>query len=372
MFSISYSQTHQHVISLIINMNNSLDLGNKSGTISDDACARILLEGPPPATRFQLEARIVICTLMVLITLVAILDNSLVIMIVCFNRSRRTKTNILVFSLAVADLLIALGPMPLSTYLMYTSLTWHIGDFVCLLLNSFDVYLCTLSIFHVSFMAIDRCLSVSYPFFYERVGKKSVILMLTTSWIAPIGFSFLPIMSELYRIGLEDWYACALPLGSTMGHCTFFANKTYSLATFMTFVICLIIIMVCYLKIFYEARKQAVQIRTLSVSDDGTSGKSVKQELKAAKTIGIILVAFCVCWLPSEIVTVANPFLGYKISDKVYGLVVWLGYVNSMLNPLIYYFSNRSYKESAKMLLLRLRARHIPSDALSMANIRHR
>ena len=75
------------------------------------------------------------------------------------------------------------------------------------------------------------------------------------------------------------------------------------------------------------------------------------REIRAIKTLGTIVGAFVVCWLPFFIVTIVKPFCSCNISKDVEGVVLWLGYCNSLLNPIIYTACNREFHAAFKKLL---------------------
>ncbi|XP_059608789.1 putative tyramine receptor 2 [Phlebotomus argentipes] len=79
---------------------------------------------------------------------------------------------------------------------------------------------------------------------------------------------------------------------------------------------------------------------------------SLSKERRAARTLGIIMGVFVVCWLPFFIMYVTLPFCGSCCpSDKLINFITWLGYINSALNPIIYTIFNLDYRRAFKKLL---------------------
>jgi 5-hydroxytryptamine receptor 1 len=79
----------------------------------------------------------------------------------------------------------------------------------------------------------------------------------------------------------------------------------------------------------------------------------VKRERKAARTLAIITGAFIICWLPFFIVAVVRPFCGdeCKYPYLLISLIVWLGYVNSVLNPILYTIFNPDFRLAFRKIL---------------------
>lgn len=79
---------------------------------------------------------------------------------------------------------------------------------------------------------------------------------------------------------------------------------------------------------------------------------SLSKERRAARTLGVIMGVFVVCWLPFFLMYVILPFCaGCCPSQRMVYFITWLGYVNSALNPLIYTIFNLDYRRAFRRLL---------------------
>lgn len=79
---------------------------------------------------------------------------------------------------------------------------------------------------------------------------------------------------------------------------------------------------------------------------------SLSKERRAARTLGVIMGVFVVCWLPFFLMYVIVPFCPACCpSERMVYFITWLGYVNSALNPLIYTIFNLDYRRAFRRLL---------------------
>lgn len=90
-------------------------------------------------------------------------------------------------------------------------------------------------------------------------------------------------------------------------------------------------------------------------TSDRRSISIFKREQKAAATLGVVVGAFTVCWMPFFLLSTARPFIcGTECSCVplwVERTLLWLGYANSLINPFIYAFFNRDLRTTYRSLL---------------------
>ncbi len=80
---------------------------------------------------------------------------------------------------------------------------------------------------------------------------------------------------------------------------------------------------------------------------------SLSRERRAARTMSVIMAVFVVCWLPFFLMYVIFPFCEScrRTDPRVINFIVWLGYINSALNPVIYTVFNIDFRRAFKRLL---------------------
>ncbi|KAJ1128640.1 hypothetical protein NDU88_007015 [Pleurodeles waltl] len=255
----------------------------------------------------------------------AIVGNILVILSVVCHRHLRTPTNYFIVNLAIADLLLSFTVLPFSAALDVIGY-WVLGRVFCNIWAAVDVLCCTASILSLCVISIDRYIGVRYSLQYPAMmTKKKAILALLGVWILSIIISIGPPLGwkeqappddKVCRITQEPSYAVISSLGS--------------------FYIPLSVLLVMYCRVYIVAKRTTKNLeagvmkecsdsmeltlrihhRNLQGSDSFSSrskGHSPRSSLslkllkfsrekKAAKTLGIVVGMFILCWLPFFII----------------------------------------------------------------------
>uniref|UniRef100_T1JH54 G-protein coupled receptors family 1 profile domain-containing protein n=1 Tax=Strigamia maritima TaxID=126957 RepID=T1JH54_STRMM len=250
----------------------------------------------------------------------AVFGNLLVILSVIRHERLRVITNFFVVSLACADLLVALLAMSFNA--SYELLgEWIFGPIACDFWNTFDVFFSTASIMHLCCISVDRYYAIIKPLEYPlKMTGKRVFIMLVIVWVSAAIISFIPIFM--------GWYATEASMKRRLADptiCEFVVNRPYAvISSSISFWIPGVIMLFTYRRIYIEASRQEkfmyktygpgpVMLQNKNSipsdpedmdhdNDPSTPTKrnmsKMKRERKAAKTLGIIMGMFILCWLP--------------------------------------------------------------------------
>ncbi|KAA0711102.1 5-hydroxytryptamine receptor 7 [Triplophysa tibetana] len=338
--------------------------------------------------------KVLIGGVLTMLTLITICGNLLVVISVCFVKKLRQPSNYLIVSLALADLSIALAVMPFVSITDLIGGRWIFGKFFCNVFIAMDVMCCTASIMTLCVISIDRYLGITRPLTYPvRQNGWCMAKMVLSVWLLSASITLPPLFGWAQNV--NDDRVCLISQD--------FGYTIYSTA--VAFYIPMTVMLVMYHRIYHAAKLSAakhtitgfpraieekaeeggdgteepvgVDCVTVAIklqreveectrlphllrgvskrSSDRRSISIFKREQKAAATLGVVVGAFTVCWLPFFILSTARPFIcGTECSCVplwVERTLLWLGYANSLINPFIYAFFNRDLRTTYRSLL---------------------
>ncbi|XP_043107145.1 trace amine-associated receptor 13c-like [Puntigrus tetrazona] len=260
--------------------------------------------------------------------------NLLVIISIAHFKQLHTPTNVLIFSLAVADLIVGLILMPVQGIKLIEP-CWYFGEIFCSIFPLIFYVVVTASLGNLIIVSVDRYIAVNDPLRYPaRVNINRAVLSIVVNWVFSCIYSFFLLYESI--VHPEKNHAC-------VGECILYIDLGYIITDVLVTLVtpcCLIISL--YIKICFVAKQQAEHINSLSY-------KKAKSEKKAARTLGIVVIVYLLCWIPYYIAALT---LGQDTGDSlVINIMYWILCMNSCLNPIIYALFYRWFRISAKYIL---------------------
>ena len=229
--------------------------------------------------------------------IVTLFGNTLTIAAVIKEDSLRKVGNSFIVSLAVADILMAVLVVPLFTIDTIAHLS--LGDILCIIFASSDLMFCTASILNITIISIDRYIAITDPLRYAtRMTTKVAGSLICCVWTISGLISYLPlIINEILNtqfIHMVD-RSCYFDL----------VNPTMMVLIISWFVPTLMMLS-AYGMIFKVARKQEARVcelanisNNLNRGQNGITPTSLQRSHKAAKTLGLVIAIFLLCWVPN-------------------------------------------------------------------------
>ncbi|GFY46067.1 5-hydroxytryptamine receptor [Trichonephila inaurata madagascariensis] len=364
-----------HIFGNWTNSSAGSKFNNLSTLLNEDDYQKNNVQSSITAQEYDLISVLCLTILLSFIILATIAGNVFVLIAILRERNLQTLSNYLVFSLAIADLMVACLVMPIGAQYEVME-EWILGSVMCEIWTSGDVLCCTASILHLVAIAVDRYCAVTNINYVQYRSTRRVGLMIATVWCVSFIVSFAPILGwkdQEFLLRVQKDKKCLV--SQDIGYQIF--------ATCATFYVPLIIILILYWRIYQVVRKRirhrpghairpaallplvcaenVPSMTALNGSSKMISGTKLRQksrdnleskrERKAAKTLAIITGVFVMCWLPFFIMALLMAICPDLIPDaRLFSLFLWLGYANSTLNPLIYTVFSPDFKKAFSKL----------------------
>ncbi|XP_068265450.1 histamine H2 receptor [Nyctibius grandis] len=299
--------------------------------------------------RMDFSLQLLVGSCLAILIVITLCGNIIVCLAVTLDRRLRSLTNCIIVSLAITDLLLGVLVLPFSAFYELAK-EWPFGSTLCNIYSSLDVMLCTASILNLFMISLDRYFAVTTPLRYTQlVTPFRVAVGLVVIWTVSLMVSFLPI-----HLG---WNTNGTAVQNTVPNCnkecTLEVNPVYGLVdALLTFYIPLVVMCITYYRIFKIAREQAKRINHAWCCSSNTPMPPMVKEHKATVTLAVVLGAFIVCWFPYFTVFTYRGMWGdSRVKGTPMSIVLWLGYANSALNPILYGTLNRDFRLAYQHLL---------------------
>ena len=273
----------------------------------------------------------ILATIILTASPITVLLNALVIIAVKQRRELQKHSNIVLSSMAIADLLVGAVSMPISFAVDLLIIHQVYLERVCTL-NSINIALmaCFLfsSLFHLIVIAWER---------YVAVTKWKDYMVIVTN-------------SRLKKLGVLAWLAAifiTIPLAVMVGTgAPFEVQNIWYLIASLCIALSVIFFVCLYVMVYLEVRKR----RTNTILQI-TPFFQAKLETKVAKTTGLLTAALIFTLILGGALTVLGDILPPLHERSTFRMADTLLQLNSLINPLIYSYRIRRFRKVVLELL---------------------
>lgn len=323
---------------------------NYSDTYDDDYLYPVLVleDTVPQEGRALRISLVVVCSL---ICFLGILGNGVVIVVATF-KMKRTANTVWFVNLAVADFLFNLF-LPL--HITYAALDYHwvFGQAMCKINNFLLNHNMYTSVFLLTAISFDRCLSVVLPVWAQN--RRSVRLAYSACLLIWALAFFLSSPTLIFRdtalydgkiVCFNNFSLSASPSSQGLAHATqdpvgFSRHMLVTVTRFLCgFLLPVIVISTCYVIIICKLRRNRLA-----------------KTKKPLKIIVTIIITFFLCWCPYHTLSLLELYphtLPRSVFSLGFPLATTVAIANSCVNPILYVFLGQDFKKLKLALFSRL------------------
>jgi len=337
------------------------------------------------------DAKLVYSISMVFLLLLSLLGNSIVLFAVLMSKRLTDRSTFyFVSSLACSDMDIAIFTVPFRVYIVLQGTTSCLSVPMCYIFYLMTTFGNIASILNLFLVSTDRFVAVHMPYKYPRIlsnGRSKRII--SCAWITAAVWAL---------SGTVRWAPASVGKPYIVDICAQ-DNSNYHVASFGFSAVVLLAMSVQYVNIMQVVLRQIRQIeqntpkfqhspnfqrspieeRRLSINMLTNTDQAhtpdlrqktrwplksrLRREIKATKSIVLVFLAFCLCWLPGTVFTIILSFVDEKFflqmnpttsSILFFTFVDIFPTISTMVNPIIYSFSNTHFRCSVEELWRKL------------------
>ena len=272
----------------------------------------------------------------VIVMIVIVSGNVLVLVAVIRFRHLRDITGIFVANLATADLVTGLSLPFQMAFFLHPNMERN--KVTCLLRYEVISFACNASAYSLLCTVLDRYIAIAHPFEYVRImTEKVAYVLIVIIWIVDLFISLIPLF------GAHNWETAPMCLYEIV------IDKYFRLFNALHQMTIALIISLMYLRIFFIVRSQLRRIQAESVFNTGDTTNRPSKQMN--RVVGMVVLCFQVSWMPFFILqlTLIEDVTVTKV--LVANFLVFLGILNSTINPFLYAWKNKQFRRAFRKLL---------------------
>ena len=292
---------------------------------------------------------------------------------IAYNKLRANVTNYFVISLAVSDILTSgiVISFKADSSLKYHK--WTHGEFMCSLYTTMYLLAVPSSVINLCAVTVDRFLVLRMPLRYNSLMPPNrAVFIICCLWIYAFVWACLPAMGWRVNIPILKHGYCFFV--TTQGY-----NVTVNIVNFLLPMIFMAVFWFFIYTIVIRHRDRVFEMeRNLSFNtnetnestnnscntlssqvtsssllapNEKTERKKMRRKIRRSRYIGFIVVLFYFCWLPYVTLSMIGNLCVWcnqpgRIPYVLYDALLALGFMNSALNPFLYPFHDKHFKEA--------------------------
>lgn len=303
--------------------------------------------------------RILLAIIMLLMISIGFLGNAIVCLIVYQKPAMRSAINLLLATLAFSDIMLSLFCMPFTAVTVIT-MTWNFGPHFCRISVMLYWFFVLEGVSILLIISVDRFLIIVQR--RDKLNPHRAKIMIVISWAFSFCISF---------PSMVGWTLVEIPSRApqcVLGYTEHVADRAYAVMLIVAvFFIPFSIMLFSYLCILNTVRRNTVRVHNHAesmclnqVSKLGLTGLQKSHQMnvdmsfktRAFTTILILFVGFSLCWLPYTVFSLLSVFSRqFYYSPSFYitsTCVLWLSYLKSVFNPVIYCWRIKKFREACQ------------------------
>lgn len=288
---------------------------------------------PLHIVRFHVYEKVIMLTVLTVVSVTGVLGNSLACVVFAQNRSLQTAGNYLIISLAVADLLQSLNMVFI--FISVISDGWVLSDGLCKLCGWTNMSFIITSVFTLAMISSHRYFAVVRKKWTRFFTKRNALYLVAFSWVYPALFSLAPIFG---------WAKYEYRPGKLMCTLQFSESISYTL-TLMCAAICTPFAVMCYttFKIIKEVRQSRLRVANASSAVQ----QNRRHETRISIMLASIIIFFFIFYSPASIVNLIQLGRGndYTTPYRIDAWSVIMAMFNHANNPIIYCILNPNFRK---------------------------
>ncbi|XP_059369285.1 probable G-protein coupled receptor 63 [Carassius carassius] len=317
---------------------------------------------PDPVQGLNVPIQVFFGLVIICVLLLAFLGNMVVCLMVYQRAAMRSAINILLASLAFADMMLAVLNMPFALVTMVTT-RWIFGEAFCRISAMFFWMFLMEGVAILMIISVDRFLIIVQK--QDKLSPRRAKVLIAVSWSLSFCFSF-PL-----SIGHPALYNPPRAPQCVFGYTVERGDHAYVMLIMLVFFFVPFLVMLyTFMGILSTLRHNALRIHShpdsvcfsqasklglMSLQRPFQMNVDMSFKTRAFTTILILFSVFTACWAPfatySLLSTFSRAFYYRQNFFEISTWLLWICYLKSALNPLIYYWRIKKFRDACLDLM---------------------